>query len=289
MWPSATVDSVMKQQEINLDFSRRQVMTIVNVTPDSFFAGSRTPDWLDVERRVREAVEAGASVIDVGGYSSRPGADEVSPEEEWRRVDLGVGAVRSLSPDLPVSIDTFRSSVAARVIHKYGKVIINDISAGELDPLIVDVAAEHDVPYVAMHMKGNPRTMQSMTDYRDIVAEVVDYFRERTAQLRERGVRRIVVDPGFGFGKTLEHNYELMAHLEEFHIFELPVLVGVSRKSMIYKLLGGTPQDSLNGTTVLDTVALMKGAHILRVHDVREAVEAVRITEKLKIESGYDK
>ena len=136
---------------------------------------------------MREAVEAGASVIDVGGYSSRPGADEVSPEEEWRRVDLGVGAVRSLSPDLPVSIDTFRSSVAARVIHKYGKVIINDISAGELDPLIVDVAAEHDVPYVAMHMKGNPRTMQSMTDYRDIVAEVVDYFRERTAQLRERG------------------------------------------------------------------------------------------------------
>ena len=213
MWPSATVDSVMKQQEINLDFSRRQVMTIVNVTPDSFFAGSRTPDWLDVERRVRDAVEAGASVIDVGGYSSRPGADEVSPEEEWRRVDLGVGAVRSLSPDLPVSIDTFRSSVAARTIHKYGKVIINDISAGELDPLIVDVVAEHDVPYVAMHMKGDPRTMQSMTDYRDIVAEVVDYFRERTAQLRERGVRRIVVDPGFGFAKTLEQNYELLRGL----------------------------------------------------------------------------
>lgn len=238
MWPSATVDSVMKQQEINLDFSRRQVMTIVNVTPDSFFAGSRTPDWLDVERRVREAVEAGASVIDVGGYSSRPGADEVSPEEEWRRVDLGVGAVRSLSPDLPVSIDTFRSSVAARVIHKYGKVIINDISAGELDPLIVDVAAEHDVPYVAMHMKGNPRTMQSMTDYRDIVAEVVDYFRERTAQLRERGVRRIVVDPGFGFAKTLEQNYELLRGLHRLAELGYPVLAGVSRKSMIYKLLG---------------------------------------------------
>ena len=145
MWPSATVDSVMKQQEINLDFSRRQVMTIVNVTPDSFFAGSRTPDWLDVERRVRDAVEAGASVIDVGGYSSRSGADEVSPEEEWRRVDLGVGAVRSLSPDLPVSIDTFRSSVAARTIHKYGKVIINDISAGELDALspMLEAAVSH--------------------------------------------------------------------------------------------------------------------------------------------------
>ncbi len=280
MWPSATVDSVMKQQEINLDFSRRQVMTIVNVTPDSFFAGSRTPDWLDVERRVREAVEAGASVIDVGGYSSRPGADEVSPEEEWRRVDLGVGAVRSLSPDLPVSIDTFRSSVAARTIHKYGKVIINDISAGELDPLIVDVAAEHDVPYVAMHMKGDPRTMQSMTDYRDIVAEVVDYFRERTAQLRERGVRRIVVDPGFGFAKTLEQNYELLRGLHRLAELGYPVLAGVSRKSMIYKLLGTTPAEALNGTTALHWECLRQGAVILRAHDMREAVEVVRMFDQ---------
>lgn len=280
MWPSATVDSVMKQQEINLDFSRRQVMTIVNVTPDSFFAGSRTPDWLDVERRVRDAVEAGASVIDVGGYSSRPGADEVSPEEEWRRVDLGVGAVRSLSPDLPVSIDTFRSSVAARTIHKYGKVIINDISAGELDPLIVDVAAEHDVPYVAMHMKGDPRTMQSMTDYRDIVAEVVDYFRERTAQLRERGVRRIVVDSGFGFAKTLEQNYELLRGLHRLAELGYPVLAGVSRKSMIYKLLGTTPAEALNGTTALHWECLRQGAVILRAHDTREAVEVVRMFDQ---------
>ena len=280
MWPSATVDSVMKQQEINLDFSRRQVMTIVNVTPDSFFAGSRTPDWLDVERRVREAVEAGASVIDVGGYSSRPGADEVSPEEEWRRVDLGVGAVRSLSPDLPVSIDTFRSSVAARTIHKYGKVIINDISAGELDPLIVDVAAEHDVPYVAMHMKGDPRTMQSMTDYRDIVAEVVDYFRERTAQLRERGVRRIVVDPGFGFAKTLAQNYVLLRGLHRLAELGYPVLAGVSRKSMIYKLLGTTPAEALNGTTALHWECLRQGAVILRAHDTREAVEVVRMFDQ---------
>ena len=280
MWPSATVDSVMKQQEINLDFSRRQVMTIVNVTPDSFFAGSRTPDWLDVERRVREAVEAGASVIDVGGYSSRPGADEVSPEEEWRRVDLGFGAVRSLSPDLPVSIDTFRSSVAARAIHKYGKVIINDISAGELDPLIVDVAAEHDVPYVAMHMKGDPRTMQSMTDYRDIVAEVVDYFRERTAQLRERGVRRIVVDPGFGFAKTLEQNYELLRGLHRLAELGYPVLAGVSRKSMIYKLIGTTPAEALNGTTALHWECLRQGAVILRAHDTREAVEVVRMFDQ---------
>ena len=260
MWPSATVDSVMKQQEINLDFSRRQVMTIVNVTPDSFFAGSRTPDWLDVERRVRDAVEAGASVIDVGGYSSRSGADEVSPEEEWRRVDLGVGAVRT--------------------IHKYGKVIINDISAGELDPLIVDVVAEHDVPYVAMHMKGDPRTMQSMTDYRDIVAEVVDYFRERTAQLRERGVRRIVVDPGFGFAKTLEQNYELLRGLHSLAELGYPVLAGVSRKSMIYKLLGTTPAEALNGTTALHWECLRQGAVILRAHDTREAVEVVRMFDQ---------
>lgn len=255
-------------------------MTIVNVTPDSFFAGSRTPDWLDIERRVREAVAAGASLIDVGGYSSRPGADEVSPEEEWRRVDLGVGAVRSLWPDLPVSIDTFRSSVAERAIHKYGKVIINDISAGELDPSIVDVAAEHDVPYVAMHMKGDPRTMQSLADYRDIVAEVVGYFRERTAQLRERGVRRIIVDPGFGFAKTLEQNYVLLRGLHRLVELGYPVLAGVSRKSMIYKLLGTTPAEALNGTTALHWECLRQGAAILRVHDTREAVEVVRMFDQ---------
>lgn len=270
----------MKQQEIDLDFSRRQVMAIVNVTPDSFFAGSRTPDWLAIERRVREAVAAGASIIDVGGYSSRPGADEVPPEEEWRRVDLGIGAVRSLSPDLPVSIDTFRSSVAARAIHKYGKVIINDISAGELDPLIVDVAAKYDVPYVAMHMKGDPRTMQSLTDYRDIVAEVTDYFRERTAQLRERGVRRIIVDPGFGFAKTLDQNYELLRGLHRLAELGYPVLAGVSRKSMIYKLLGTTPAEALNGTTALHWECLRQGAVILRAHDTREAVEVVRMFDR---------
>lgn len=280
MWPSATADSVMKQQEIKLDFTRRQVMTIVNVTPDSFFAGSRTPDWMDIERRVRDAVAAGASIIDVGGYSSRPGADEVSPEEEWRRVDLGIGAVRALSPDLPVSVDTFRSSVATRAIHKYGKVIVNDISAGELDPLIVDVAAKHDVPYIAMHMKGDPRTMQSMTDYRDIVTEVVDYFRERTAWLRGRGVRSIIVDPGFGFAKTLEQNYVLLRGLHRLCELGYPVLAGVSRKSMIYKLLGTTPAEALNGTTALHWECLRQGAVILRAHDTREAAEVVRMFDQ---------
>ena len=270
----------MKQQEIDLDFSRRQVMTIVNVTPDSFFAGSRTPNWQDVERRVRTAVAAGASIIDVGGYSSRPGADEVPPEEEWRRVDLGIGAVRTLSPEIPVSVDTFRSSVAAQAIRKYGKVIVNDISAGELDPQLVDVAAEYDVPYVAMHMKGDPRTMQSLTDYRDIVAEVVGYFRVRTAQLRERGLRRIIVDPGFGFAKTLDQNYELLRGLHRLAELGYPVLAGVSRKSMIYKLLDMTPAEALNGTTALHWECLRQGAAILRVHDTREAVEVVRLFDR---------
>jgi len=269
----------MKQQEIELDFSRRQVMAIVNVTPDSFFAGSRTPDWMGVEHRVRDAVAAGASIIDVGGCSSRPGADEVSPDEEWRRVDLGVGAVRALSPDLPVSVDTFRSSVAVRTIRKYGKVILNDISAGELDPLIVDVAAKYDVPYIAMHMKGDPRTMQSLTDYRDIVEEVVDYFRKRTAQLRGRGVRRILVDPGFGFAKTLEQNYVLLRGLHRLAELGFPVVAGVSRKSMIYKVLGTTPDGALNGTTALHWECLRQGAAILRVHDAREAAETVRLYE----------
>lgn len=280
MWPSATADSVMKQHEIDLDLTRRRVMTIVNVTPDSFYAGSRTPDWLAIEHRVRDAVACGASIIDVGGYSSRPGADEVSPDEEWRRVDLGIGAVRALSPDLPVSVDTFRSSVAARAIHKYGKVIINDISAGELDPLLIDVAAKYDVPYVAMHMRGTPETMQSLTDYRDVAAEVTDYFRERTAMLRERGVRRIIIDPGFGFAKTLEQNYELLQGLHCLCELGYPVLAGLSRKSMIYKLLNTTPDRALNGTTALHWECLRQGAAILRVHDTREAVEVVRLFEQ---------
>ena len=264
----------------SIDLSRPVVMTIINATPDSFYEGSRTPRADDVARRAERAVADGAAILDVGGYSSRPGADDVTPDEELRRVTLALETIRRRCPDTPVSIDTFRSSVAARTIHKYGKVIINDISAGELDPLIVDVAAEHDVPYVAMHMKGDPRTMQSMTDYRDIVAEVVDYFRERTAQLRERGVRRIVVDPGFGFAKTLEQNYELLRGLHRLAELGYPVLAGVSRKSMIYKLLGTTPAEALNGTTALHWECLRQGAVILRAHDTREAVEVVRMFDQ---------
>ena len=271
------------------DFSQPRVMAILNVTPDSFFAGSRMPDAPHVERRVREAVAEGASIIDVGGYSSRPGADEVSPGEEWRRVKLGVGAVRRLAPGMAVSVDTFRSEVAARAIERFGPLIINDISAGELDPAMPAVAAKYGVPYIAMHMKGDPKTMQSLTDYkRDITAEVVAYFEARVAALLAAGIARehLVLDPGFGFAKTTEQNYELLAGLHRLCALGYPVLAGLSRKSMIYRVLGVTPAQSLAGTVALGWECLSQGAAILRVHDVREAVDTVRIFNAYVQNSG---
>ena len=271
------------------DFSQPRVMAILNVTPDSFFAGSRMPDAPHVERRVREAVAEGASIIDVGGYSSRPGADEVSPGEEWRRVKLGVGAVRRLAPGMSVSVDTFRSEVAARAIERFGPLIINDISAGELDPAMPAVAAKYGVPYIAMHMKGDPKTMQSLTDYkRDITAEVVAYFEARVAALLAAGIARehLVLDPGFGFAKTTEQNYELLAGLHRLCALGYPVLAGLSRKSMIYRVLGVTPAQSLAGTVALGWECLRQGAAILRVHDVREAVDTVRIFNAYVQNSG---
>lgn len=271
------------------DFSQPRVMAILNVTPDSFFAGSRMPDAPHVERRVREAVAEGASIIDVGGYSSRPGADEVSPGEEWRRVKLGVEAVRRLAPGMAVSVDTFRSEVAARAIERFGPLIINDISAGELDPAMPAVAAKYGVPYIAMHMKGDPKTMQSLTDYkRDITAEVVAYFEARVAALLAAGIARehLVLDPGFGFAKTTEQNYELLAGLHRLCALGYPVLAGLSRKSMIYRVLGATPAQSLAGTVALGWECLRQGAAILRVHDVREAVDTVRIFNAYVQNSG---
>ena len=271
------------------DFSQPRVMAILNVTPDSFFAGSRMPDAPHVERRVREAVAEGASIIDGGGYSSRPGADEVSPGEEWRRVKLGVGAVRRLAPGMAVSVDTFRSEVAARAIERFGPLIINDISAGELDPAMPAVAAKYGVPYIAMHMKGDPKTMQSLTDYkRDITAEVVAYFEARVAALLAAGIARehLVLDPGFGFAKTTEQNYELLAGLHRLCALGYPVLAGLSRKSMIYRVLGVTPAQSLAGTVALGWECLRQGAAILRVHDVREAVDTVRIFNAYVQNSG---
>lgn len=254
-----------------------QIMGILNVTPDSFFAESRTSDDEQIATRVKQMMDEGADMIDIGGYSSRPGADDVSPQEEMERLRRGLRIVRKLYPDVPISVDTFRADVARMCIEEEGADLINDIAAGMMDRQMFKTVARLGVPYIMMHMQGTPETMQLDPHYDNLRREVMLYFAERIDRLCQMGAKDIIIDPGFGFGKTVEHNYELMNHLEDFSVFNLPILVGISRKSMIYKLIGGTPQTSLNGTTVLNTIALTKGAHILRVHDVKQAVEAKRI------------
>ncbi len=254
-----------------------KIMGILNVTPDSFYAESRTSDDIHIAERVKQMMEEGADMIDIGGYSSRPGADDVTPQEEMERLRRGIRIVRKLYPEVPLSVDTFRADVARMCIEEEGADIINDIAAGMMDRQMFKTVARLGVPYIMMHMQGTPDTMQIAPHYDNLRREVMLYFAERIDRLCQMGAKDIIVDPGFGFGKTVAHNYELMNHLEDFNIFKLPILVGISRKSMIYKLLGGTPQTSLNGTTVLNTIALTKGAHILRVHDVKQAVEAKRI------------
>lgn len=265
-----------------MDLSTPQVMGILNITPDSFYAGSRVEDEAEITRRVTQIISEGADMIDVGAYSSRPGADDVTPEEEMKRLRKGLGIVRKLYPEAVVSVDTFRADVAQMCVEEFDVQIINDISGGMLDANMFATVARLGVPYILMHMKGTPQTMQDQPHYNNVVREVMLYFAEKVQQLRDLGAKDIILDPGFGFAKTLDHNYQLMEHLEDFRLLELPILVGVSRKSMIYRLLDSTPQEALNGTTVLNTVALMKGANILRVHDVKECVEAVRITETMR-------
>lgn len=290
MWRRSTACSEKSPEGMNLpiDLRRRCVMTVINVTPDSFHAAGRMTDGAAIEAAARRAVAEGASIIDVGGYSSRPGAEDVPTDEELRRVTVGLRAVRAAAPGAAVSVDTFRAEVAARCIEMFGPLIVNDISAGEADPELMRVAARHDVPYVAMHMRGTPATMQSMTGYGDIAAEVTDYLRERIARLTEAGVRRenIVVDPGFGFAKTTEENFRLLAGLHRLRELGCPILAGVSRKSMVYKTLGVTPAGALNGTTALHWECLRQGAAILRVHDTREAAETVKLYEQF--EKYYD-
>ena len=261
------------------------VMGILNVTPDSFYAASRQRGETDIERRIETILSEGGAWIDVGGYSSRPDAEDVSPEEEMRRLEPALRLLRDRYPEVPVSLDTFRAEVARWGVEEYGVALINDISGGKLDEAMFRTVARLRVPYLLMHMRGTPRTMQRHTDYADLMEEVMLYFARKVRELRLLGVNDIILDPGFGFSKTLEQNYRLMSHLEEFAVFELPLLVGVSRKSMIYRLLDATPEESLNGTTVLNTFALLHGADILRVHDVRQAVEAVRIVRQLKAEA----
>lgn len=272
----------MNLNDNKIDFHQPQVMAIVNVTDDSFYEGCRTIDESAIVARVREVINEGATIVDVGGYSSRPGAVEISVEEEWQRVRMGLRAVREVSRDVVVSVDTFRAEVAKRAIEEFGWIIINDISAGELSPEIVDVVAAADVPYVAMHMRGTPQTMQQMTFYEEgVVASVKTYFEERVEELKARGVKHIILDPGFGFAKSVEQNYELLAGLSQISSLGYPVLAGLSRKSMIYKPLGVTPKESLAGTVALNWEALRQGATILRVHDVQEAVDEVRLYEML--------
>lgn len=270
-----------------MDLSHPQVMGILNVTPDSFYAGSRQQTEKDIINRADQIVEEGASIIDIGAYSSRPQAENISPEEEMRRLRTGLEIINRHHPGSVVSVDTFRAEVARMCVEEYGAAIINDISAGEMDSQMFGTIARLGVPYIIMHMQGTPQNMQMNPHYDNLLKEVFFYFSEKVQKLRDLGVKDIILDPGFGFGKTLEHNYRLMNHLEEFSIFELPVLVGVSRKSMIYKLLGGTPDDALNGTTVLNTLSLLKGANILRVHDVKVAVETVKIVQKMKASAAF--
>lgn len=269
------------------EFDSPVVMGILNITPDSFYAGSRKNTEKEIISRVGQIVEEGGAIVDIGAYSSRPGADEVSPDEERKRLEFALGILnREFGSEMIYSVDTFRGDIARMCVEEYGVAIINDISGGNMDETMFDTVASLNVPYILMHMKGVPSNMQVNPVYDDLFGEVFRYMAEKVEQLKLKGVNDIIIDPGFGFGKTLDDNYRLMAHLEEFSVFELPLLVGISRKTMIYRLLGGTADESLNGTSVLNTVSLMKGADILRVHDVRQAVETVNIVEKLKAQTN---
>lgn len=269
-----------------LDLSTPAVMGILNVTPDSFYDGGSYQSEAKIIGRIHQIVEEGGRIIDVGAYSSRPGAAAVSEKEEIGRLMPAVELIRKYYPHIPVSIDTFRAKVAKEVNTCMGTVIVNDISGGTMDETMFDYVSQAGIPYVMMHIQGTPETMQKNPEYADVVKEVGQFFQERIARLEAAGFRQIILDPGFGFGKTLQHNYELLDGMETYKSFGYPLLAGISRKSMIYKLLGGTPADALNGTTVLNTISLLKGADILRVHDVKEAVEAVKIVGVMRESSG---
>lgn len=255
------------------------IMGILNITPDSFYTKSRYNETDTIAARAKEIVSEGGDIIDIGAYSSRPGAKDVSEEEELERLSKGLNIIRNIFPGIPISVDTFRATIAKEAVEKFGADIINDISGGA-DPEMFCTVAKLGVPYILMHMRGTPETMQNMTDYENITADMIKYFSGKIAALHKLGVNDVVLDPGFGFAKNLEDNYRLIKELGDFKPFGLPLLAGVSRKSMIYKLLGITPEESLNGTTALNMLALTKGADILRVHDVKECAEVVKIFMK---------
>ncbi len=254
------------------------VMGIVNVTPDSFYSGSRVTDAQALTDRVRQMIDEGVDVIDVGACSTRPGSGQVDAHQEMERLQWALGIIRHEWPDIILSVDTYRAAVAQFCVAQWGVDIINDISGGTIDEDMFATVARLRVPYVLMHMRGDPTTMATLTDYHDVTADVLEWMARRLDELRQLGVADVIVDPGFGFAKTLEQNYELLAGLNAFHALDAPLLVGVSRKRMIYTPLGCTATQALNGTTVINTLALAQGAHILRVHDVQAAVQAVKLT-----------
>jgi dihydropteroate synthase len=265
-----------------LDFSEPRIMGILNVTPDSFYDGGYYYDPESLSKRIKQLVEEGADIIDVGGYSSRPGADHIPVNEEWGRLEPVLKQIREEYPEVIVSVDTFRAGIAREAVKTYKVDIVNDISAGELDKNMFDTIAELQVPYIMMHMKGTPQNMKEMAHYDDLIGEIMDYFSQKYDQLKKKGVNDVIIDPGIGFGKNIEHNFLLMKKLEQFQVFNLPLLLGISRKSMIFKTLNIEPADALNGTTVMNTVGLMSGADILRVHDVKEAKETIKLLQKLQ-------
>lgn len=262
------------------------VMGILNVTPDSFYPGSRAVSVKEILKRAAGMISQGADIIDIGAVSTRPGAKDIPQEEELSRLRTAIGIIKAELPGTRISVDTYRSQVAEEVIEKYGADLINDISGGDLDRGMFPLIARTGVPYILMHMRGTPQTMAKLAEYGDVVAELKEYFRQKLINLQELGVRDIILDPGFGFAKTPEHNFQILNRLESFKEFDLPLLVGLSRKSMIYRTLGTDPEAAGNGTTVLQTIALMKGARILRTHDVREAREAVILYGKTLASPG---
>lgn len=272
----------MSLDTVHLDWATPQVMAIVNLTPDSFFDGGRYTQATAIHDRIDKVVAEGAAIVDLGAYSTRPGAAQVTLEEEWKRLVPALTYMRKNYEKIPISIDTFRAEIADRVRRYFGKFILNDISGGTLDDALLPWVGKHKMPYVLMHIQGTPQTMQQQPTYKNVVAEVYDFLAQKLAKLRELGAEDIIIDLGFGFGKTVQHNYTLLKNMESFQKLGHPMLAGVSRKSMIYKVLENNAEEALNGTTVLHTVALQKGARILRVHDVKEAKEAIKLVATLQ-------
>ena len=283
MQPFKTYSLNLKGRLVTID--RPWVMGIINITPDSFYSDSRVADERMLVERIHTMVADGADVLDVGACSTRPGSESVDARGEMERLQWALAVIRREMPDVILSVDTYRAEVARRCVEEWGADIINDISGGTIDKAMFSTIAGMQVPYVLMHMRGTPETMASMTDYDNVTADVLEWMARRIDELRQLGVADVIADPGFGFAKTMEQNFQLLARLDAFHALNAPLLVGVSRKRMIYMPLDCGPNEALNGTTVINTLALQQGAHILRVHDVKAAVEAVKLTSLLREES----